>query len=597
MSSLMRGAFFALLFFYSSQIFAHPFDHEWLSLLRYNRYGTSYQSEADSPVFFLTNNGKNDPRAEYYALVKEMQTPINDDNHPACLFPARTLKVFADGNLPQAPDFKNCQRLQQYLRATNARAASLVFAGYFIQRPSSAFGHTFLRLHTNQQGNAALLDFAVDYAANVDTNNPLMYGVKGILGGFNGRFSRMPYFLKLREYADLDSRDIWEYELKLNQQQVNLLVLHLWEMDQAFFDYYYFSENCSYHILRAIEAVSSQKIAKKLKFFVTPLDTLQALDDVDLLKTPLRRPSQYSIVKASLDQLSDSQLKLAHQFLKDPLNYHQELPNQAIVLDAFIEILNYKFAQELLTDTARPAVHDLRQEILIKRSKSDEQYSQPKVGAAINPASGHRGSWFDIAFMHSQSKNTLRLEHAVALHAFNHPEAGFSSRFQMVMGKLALNLRPEEILIDEAIVFEVISASHSFDWEFKPSWRLALGAQRTIYSNEKLRTYALLSSGVSLSFVNDLMVMINLDAKPRHNPLRDEKVSLPLGPSLLINLSLNYLRVGFESFYYREVFSKDDEFLLAPFVRYSLSPNSDAFVRSQFERAHTKTYLGLTYFY
>src|SRR5690606_7652807 len=173
-----------LLFFCFFSVFSTPLDSEWLALLRYNKYANTYQSEADDQRFFLTTNGKNDPVAEYDALVDQLTSDITNDDHVACRFPARTLKLLRDGSIKKVPNFSKCKKLQQYLRATQAKGASLVFAGYFIQRPSSAFGHTFLRLHTNQLGNAALLDFAVDFAASVDTSIQLPMGLRELSAVF-----------------------------------------------------------------------------------------------------------------------------------------------------------------------------------------------------------------------------------------------------------------------------------------------------------------------------------------------------------------------------------------------------------------------------
>lgn len=596
MISLKGRALVVLLFFYSTVLCAAPFDQEWLALLRYNKFSDSYVSEADAAAFFLHKKGKYDPALEYNQLILELKKPVTGDDHPACLFPARTLKLLRDGAISFAPNLSKCTKLQQYLRGTNAKSASLVFAGYFIQKPASAFGHTFLRLHTNQQGNAALLDFAVDFAASVDTSNPIAYGVKGIIGGFAGKFSRMPYFLKLREYADLESRDVWEYPLNLSKDQTTLLVLHLWEMDRVYFDYYYFSENCSYHILRAIEAISGKDISAELKFFVTPLDTIHALNDVALLGEPKRRPSQHAILTSSLNQLEEKNKKIAHRFLIDPLAFTEPLPRDAKTLDTFIEILNYRFAEELLTDRPRTEVATLRKNILTLRSTAGE-FTSPILIDAENPASSHRGSWLSVNYV-SANRPSVQIDHAFALHHFSFPSAGFSNRFQMIMGRTTLEIIDEELRLNRFDIFDVLSASNSFSWDFKPSWNLALGLERSHYDvNRNLRTYTLMSSGVSLNLIPNLLFTLSLDAKPRHASDSKEKFKLPLGASSIMQLSYKRLRVGHQSSWYREVFSKTNEYSAAPYVRYSPSKSFDLEVKSNFLRGETLTQFGITAFY
>ena len=49
----------------------------------------------------------------------------------------------------------------------------------------------------------------------------IAYG-RDIFGGFRGEYAKMPYYFKVREYADYESRDIWEYPLNLTQVQKQL---------------------------------------------------------------------------------------------------------------------------------------------------------------------------------------------------------------------------------------------------------------------------------------------------------------------------------------------------------------------------------------
>jgi hypothetical protein len=64
----------------------------------------------------------------------------------------------------------------------------------------------------------------------------------------------MPYYLKVREYSDLENRDIWEYELNLTPEEIDRLLMHAWELGPIHFDYYFFDENCAYHLLGLLEA-------------------------------------------------------------------------------------------------------------------------------------------------------------------------------------------------------------------------------------------------------------------------------------------------------------------------------------------------------
>lgn len=45
----------------------------------------------------------------------------------------------------------------------------------------------------------------------------------------------MPYYRKVKEYGDFESRDLWEYELNLTPEETRFLVSHIWEMQHVSF--------------------------------------------------------------------------------------------------------------------------------------------------------------------------------------------------------------------------------------------------------------------------------------------------------------------------------------------------------------------------
>ncbi len=593
MTNVFWGAIFALLFFSLNHAYASPLDPQWLKLLRYNKFGNSFESEADSPQFFLTPKGKYKPKDEYNELLKRLDKPITGDDHVACIFPARAMKIVSDKKL-KPPRFEKCSKLNKFLQTINPKGASLVFASYFIQKPSSAFGHTFLRLHSNTNGNAALLDHAVDFSASVDTQNPIAYGVKGIIGGFKGRFSRMPYFLKIREYADLDSRDVWEYPLDLSTEQLYLLALHLWEMDQAYFDYYYFSENCSYHILRAIEAVTDTDLSQDLKFFVIPIDTIHALNKSNLLGSPNRNPSQYSLVKNGLDNLSTADRNLVHNFFSDPFSFNLNLITTADVLDVLIDTLNYKYADSLLTNSAPIAVTNLRNSILEKRSYMG-QFTMPDIKIEVDPLDGHYGSFLDLSYFKS-SDSGIYISHAFALHQFNHPSRGYAASSQMLMGFTELKVKKGQIDLKSFHLFDVLSAAPSFGLEFKPGWRFSLGLDRDFAVDESLAPFVLIQSGISTTFNSNTLLTFFVASRPRLET-RSNKFYAPLGASAIFIHHLSAFRFGVESNYYRNFQTHKNEFLIKPFLRYNLNQNTDSFLDASVFSGESIIKIGTTFFY
>lgn len=114
------------------------------------------------------------------------------------------------------------------------------------------------------------------FAATADTGNAVVYAVKGMFGGFKGEFSAIPYYYKVREYNDFESRDLWEYDLDLRPDELLRMVAHIWELGATHFDYHDASENCSFLMLALLDvAWPDAKLAEQARWPVVPADTLK----------------------------------------------------------------------------------------------------------------------------------------------------------------------------------------------------------------------------------------------------------------------------------------------------------------------------------
>jgi hypothetical protein len=120
------------------------------------------------------------------------------------------------------------------------------------------YGHSLLRLTRRTGEGNRLIDYIVNFAAEEHTKNGLVYAWKGLFGGFAGHFYVMPYYMKIQEYSNIESRDLWEYELALGEMQAERLVAHTWETRSTHFNYYFATENCSYFLLKLLEVADPE---------------------------------------------------------------------------------------------------------------------------------------------------------------------------------------------------------------------------------------------------------------------------------------------------------------------------------------------------
>ena len=220
-------------------------ERVWHLLLKYDtRLLGGMVSEADGMEFFNSPQGKTDPEAEVAATLASFFVPLADvaegKEHPQCNFPAR----FKWLNRQLAFDLDRleiqpCDRLDRWMENLDPVGATLVFASYFLNNPASMFGHTLMRIDSRRTGSGNnLMNYGVNYAAATDTENSFLYALKGLTGAFQGRFAIFPYYTKVQEYNNWESRDLWEYELKFTEDQLNMMLLHLWELGGSYFDYY-----------------------------------------------------------------------------------------------------------------------------------------------------------------------------------------------------------------------------------------------------------------------------------------------------------------------------------------------------------------------
>jgi hypothetical protein len=231
----------------------------WHLLLHYRKgFWGGTVSDADGPEFFLSPDGKTNPQKEIEATLRKFLSdePVGLSQLPAqCAFPARYRWLkdelgFDPALLPE----QGCERFRTWIRGLDPQSVTLIFPSAFMNSPSSMFGHTLLRVDQGgQTEETRLLAYAINFAATTTTENTLVAAALGMTGGFKGYFSIHPYYVKVREYSDMENRDIWEYRLNLSPDQIEWMLMHTWELGNTYFDYYFLTENCSYHLLSLIE--------------------------------------------------------------------------------------------------------------------------------------------------------------------------------------------------------------------------------------------------------------------------------------------------------------------------------------------------------
>ncbi len=468
-------------------------DRQWLRLGHWRpRAVGGYESEADGPAFFLSPRGKTDPEAELVATLRGFFAPEPKDparQHPQCQFPARLAFLARRlGIDPSRLPARRCEKLERFWARTQARGVTLVFSSYFLDNPASAFGHTFLRLDKGEEGGggerAELLDQGVNYAATTDGGNAILYAVKGLTGLYKGEFTALPYFYKVREYADYESRDIWEYDLALEPDEVAMLVAHVWELGSTWFDYYYLSENCSYHVLGALEAASPRlDLLSRLGPVVLPAATVQALyQNPGLVKRVRFRPSvraQFARRAAALDPAALDAVEAVAADPAAPLPEGLSPERRAAVLDAALDLFDVRHARALVE--GKDGVGELRQRLLARRSAVPVQSAPLTVPPPPQggPERGHGAARLGVgAGESSQDGSYVALSYRAALHDLLDPPAGFSpgSQLEFLVTDLRWETEHRRLRLEDFSLVDVVSTNPLDRFDRRVSWHMRAGA-------------------------------------------------------------------------------------------------------------------------
>lgn len=471
-------------------------SRDWQVLLHYRRttFG-GWKSEADGDGFFLAGPpGRHDPAAELDADLKAFVAPAPaaaGDPHPQCRFPARWdwLKRALAIDARAVPD-QPCPTFETWRTGISAGAVTLVYATAFLNSPASMYGHTFFRLsRTTAEGNR-LLDYVVNFAADVDTDNGLMFAWKGVTGGFPGRFYVLPYYMKVQEYSNIESRDLWEYQLALSPEQVRRLVMHAWETRSTHFDYFFFTRNCSYYLLTLLEAaVPELHLIDQFPGSVIPSDTVRAvLKQPGLVVRTSPWPSLLSVMQQRKADLTRRELQLAEAWVVDPAVETSGRPQllaketlskerQALVIDAAFDYLRYR---DGLRAEPSDAFKRRERRMLVARGRlgvpPQELAVRPMVGA---PEQGH--DTFRLALgggLANQSGPFQLVSVRGAIHDLLDPGRGYPADSRLEMGELRLRFddRPRRLSLDRFDAVDILSASPLDRWVRTVSWKVWVGA-------------------------------------------------------------------------------------------------------------------------
>jgi hypothetical protein len=458
------------------------------------------ESEIDDNNFFFASDGKINAKNELDATLDAFFNETTfDNNSSGCRFPARKTWLKEKLNINDFPEL-NCSEYNKILQRLNPKSATLVFPSAHINSPASMFGHTFIRINSTYKSK--LLSYAINYAADADPSktNGVIFAIKGLFGGYYGQYSLLPYYEKLKEYRDTEQRDVWEYDLNLNEAEVLRMTEHIWELNGTHSYYYFFTENCSYNMLWLLEvARPSVHLRDYFTYNVIPLETIHAAKEENIIADVHYRASKRTVLLKYEKLLDENYLHIPRALVRGeitPKNIieSKEINNQQkmYILEASIEYLEYSFSRNTMSkDEYLELFHAIG-----KARASLGLGKELEIQTPNDPSLSHRAIRLSTGLASRDGNAIGFLGLRPAYHDLEDSPYGFLRGTQIEFANLELSYSRNALEVEEATILSITSIAQRSEFFDSFSWRTKFGWDKNSL-NEKTNFLATLGAGYS----------------------------------------------------------------------------------------------------
>jgi hypothetical protein len=451
-------------------------------------------SLVDSDAFFAAPSGKTEPDAELQATIARFFEPLGNGDpnaHPQCRWIARfrwlnSQLMFDPARMPAyaCPDF------EAWLGEVNPHSVSLIFPAAYLNNPSSMFGHTLLRIDPPGGSEAApLISYALNFAADHQGEQGVAFALKGLGGGYEGYFSLLPYYEKVKQYNDIESRDILEYPLQMTPNEIRKMLESVWELDGNGIDYYFFTTNCSFVLLAVLRTGRPDvPLHESLPFYAVPVDTLRAtVGGFGLSGPPVFRPSAYSRVRDLQRRLSKLRQRLALKLAAGEVTTDdptvETLPpgQRARLIELAQSYLQYQLdSGDISRDVAAPrSLNLLRARASLGSVVDEGSGSGTETPSPVPPDQGHHSARVALGAGMTGGNAFAEIRARPVYHDLLDPESGFVPGAAIELLDLRVRYYGDGYPLLESFQPFAVESLSPRDEIFRPiSWRMRAAVDR-----------------------------------------------------------------------------------------------------------------------
>lgn len=557
----------------------------WHNLLYYH----DGVSEIESKEFFLSSNGKTDPKAELIATINayDANATYLSDDAPTCKYPARYMFLSQYVKFPNHVSIDSrCKRLSNWEAPKETKSISLMLVSGYLGNPASTFGHAFMRLNSDDNTTISeLFDLSINYGALVPENEAtLLYVMRGLFGGYQAGFSDKYFYTEDLVYSHNEFRDIWNYQLNLTEEQIQFLLLHLWEIIGKKYKYYFLDKNCGYRIAEMMQLIIDEPIIPqhRMNNWYIPLEMFQRLEDIDsdkrdtsqppLIHSVTYVPSMQKELYAQYTLLDTKAQSIITDLIKNRLET-LDILFQSCKDEAKIDILDFLLTYYRYQITNHPkdqSLTQLHRTLLLHRLQLPAQ-SIPKleIPDRISPAKNNKPMIIGTGIGHTPlTKSYLVLNFSgYAMESLGQHNLGFD---ELVVLDTALGFNQrDELFIDKFDLVRIKKykiKQHSFENDLPFSWDISISLEK---DQTHFNQYHLLFAGgigKSYKLFSKSMISLMLDSS-----INSSDSPLHLQPKLLLHHDFGKLKTLLQYSYDYEIKREDFIDIISLYGQYQIS--------------------------
>lgn len=446
-----------------------------------------------SEGFYLSGTAPLSPLAELQATISAFSTnQLLEQTPAACRFPARLLwlekeqpALTANWVRPSCPD------LEDTLKLDELEGISLMNVSGYFGNPASAFGHLLLQVNRKDSvGVRGLQDTGINFGARIpDGEHIARYVLKGLFGGYNASFTGQSFYAQDYIYSATEFRDMWAYELNLNEYQQKIILYHLWELKEALFKYYFLKVNCAFHLAQMMEIAFETDFNLDARPWYLPVTVFHKLNDLEsdapgsIIKSIQFIPSKQREVHLAYEQMSAEDQRFASQYAvaETPL----ALPDSATAQLMEFLLLYIDYRAESFPLAEQEAWREQRNPIVLARLRApattgleEPQFDLERFAPA---ADGPRTAKVGVGVNYNDDTQSGQ---SIVFAPFSYDALNantgslIDSNFKL--GETTLTLNDGDVLLEK---FELIGLEKlappvtSLAGETKWNWRMVMGAK------------------------------------------------------------------------------------------------------------------------